>query len=49
MDGILKLKPAAKTGSREMNAMAVIDDSLLEWLKNNPDVIKELRIRSGLD
>ncbi len=26
-----------------------IDDKLIEWLKKNPDVVKELRIRSGLD
>ena len=37
------------TGSGEMENEAVIDDRLLEWLKNNPDVIKELRIRGGLD
>ena len=28
---------------------AVVDEKLIEWLKRNPDVVKELRIRSGLD
>jgi transcriptional regulator with XRE-family HTH domain len=28
---------------------AVVDDKLIEWLKKNPDVVKELRIRGGLN
>lgn len=28
---------------------AIVDEELIEWLKKNPDVVKELRIRSGLD
>lgn len=28
---------------------AVVDDKLIEWLKNHPEVVKELRIRGGLD
>ena len=27
----------------------LLDSDLIEWLKRNPDVVKELRIRSGLD
>ena len=39
-----------KTGEGEMSAVTPeIDDRLLEWLKNNPDVIRELRLRGGLD
>ena len=39
-----------KTGEGEMSAdTPEIDDRLLEWLKNNPDVIRELRLRGGLD
>ena len=28
---------------------AIVDEKLIEWLKKNPDIVKELRIRSGLD
>ena len=28
---------------------AVVDNKLVEWLENHPDVVKELRIRGGLD
>ena len=28
---------------------AAVDEKIIEWLKKNPDVVKELRIRSGLD
>ena len=28
---------------------AVVDDELIEWLKKNPEIVKELRIRGGLD
>ena len=28
---------------------AIVDEKLIEWLKKNPDVVKELRIRGGLD
>ena len=39
-----------KTGEGEKSAVTPeIDDRLLEWLKNNPDVIRELRLRGGLD
>ena len=38
-----------KTGEGAINAVPEIDDMLLEWLRKNPDVIRELRIRSGLD
>lgn len=39
-----------KTGAGEMSAVTPeIDDELLEWLKENPDVIRELRMRGGLD
>lgn len=39
-----------KTGEGEMSAgTPEVDDRLLEWLKKNPDVIRELRIRGGLD
>lgn len=39
-----------KTGEGEMSAGAPeIDDRLLEWLKNNPDVIRELRLRGWQD
>ncbi len=38
------------TGSGEKEVVeAVVDEELIEWLKKNPDVVKELRIRSGLD
>ncbi len=26
-----------------------VDDKLIEWLKQNPDIVRELRIRGGLD
>ncbi len=35
-------------GDKEIKEVE-IDDKLIEWLKKNPDVVKELRIRSGLD
>lgn len=39
-----------KTGEGKMSAATPeVDDRLLEWLKNNPDVIRELRMRGGLD
>ena len=39
-----------KTSEGEMGAgTPEVDERLLEWLKENPDVIKELRMRSGLD
>lgn len=39
-----------KTGEGEMDTgIPEVDDRLLQWLKKNPDVIRELRIRSGLD
>ena len=28
---------------------ANLDDALIEWLKRNPEVVKELRVRSGLE
>ncbi len=27
---------------------AIVDEELIKWLKKNPDVVKELKIRSGL-
>lgn len=37
------------TGVGKMEAeSAVLDDSLIEWLRQNPEVIRELRSRSGL-
>ena len=39
-----------KTGEGEMSAATPeVDAGLLEWLKKNPDVIRELRMRGGLD
>ena len=35
------------TGDIEASETAV-DEELIEWLKKNPDVVKELKIRSGL-
>lgn len=38
------------TGEGEMKAEdAVVDNDLIEWLKRNPDIVRELRRRSGLD
>ncbi len=40
------------TGEGEMERTveeAVVDDKLIEWLKKNPEVVRELRIRGGLD
>lgn len=40
------------TGEGEMGEnpnKAVVDDKLIEWLKKNPEIVKELRIRGGLD
>ena len=38
------------TGAGDIEAEeAVVDEKLIEWLKKNPDVVKELRIRGGLD
>ncbi len=40
------------TGEGEMGENPnkdVVDDKLIEWLKKNPEIVKELRIRGGLD
>ena len=38
------------TGSGKIEAEeAVVDEKLIEWLKKNPDVVKELKIRGGLE
>ncbi len=36
-------------GKIEKFEKAVVDDKLIEWLKNHPEIVKELRIRGGLD
>lgn len=37
------------TGKIEKSEKAVVDDKLIEWLENHPEIVKELRIRGGLD
>ena len=38
------------TGQGKTEAEEVdLDDALIEWLKRNPEVVKELRVRSGPD
>lgn len=38
------------TGEGEQKAgEAVVDDKLIEWLKKNPEVVRRLRIESGLE
>lgn len=36
-------------GEVEKSEKAIVDDKLIEWLENHPEVVKELRIRGGLD
>ncbi len=37
-------------GEGEMTATSDgVDEELIEWLRGNPDVVRELRLRSGLD
>lgn len=39
-----------RTGEGEMTApQNLVDEKLIEWLRNNPEVARELRVRSGLD
>ena len=37
-------------GTGEMDATSDgVDDRLIEWLRENPDIVRELRLRGGLD
>ncbi len=36
-------------GEVEKSEKAIVDDKLIVWLENHPEVVKELRIRGGLD
>lgn len=39
-----------RTGEGMFNAVAdPVDDKLIEWLRRNPEIARELRIRGGLD
>jgi hypothetical protein len=38
------------TGAGDIEAEeTVVDEKLIKWLKKNTEVVKELRIRGGLD
>lgn len=36
-------------GDKEANEVDKMDDKLIAWLNENPEIIRELRMRSGLD
>lgn len=36
-------------GEIKRSEKAIVNDKLIEWLENHPEVVKELLIRSGLD
>ena len=36
------------TGDMDVPEDATLDDQLIAWLKENPEIIRELRRRSGL-
>lgn len=36
-------------GDREANEVDKVDDKLIAWLNKHPEIISELRMRSGLD
>ena len=39
-----------RTGEGQIDAVAdPVDDKLIEWLRRNPEIARELRIRGGLD
>lgn len=36
-------------GDREANEVDKVDDKLIAWLNDHPEIVRELRMRSGLD
>ena len=48
---VVALTANAISGMREMylNEADKVDEKLIDWLNNHPEVIRELRRRSGLD
>ena len=39
-----------RTGEGQIDAVDdPVDDKLIEWLRRNPEIARELRIRGGLD
>ena len=37
------------TGDGPIEATDPVDEQLIDWLRRNPEIVRELRIRSGLD
>jgi len=44
-----QFSPGNMTQNRGRSVADPVDDKLIEWLRRNPEIARELRIRGGLD